>query len=149
MYTRLHGDQWSAPKTTNLNDLFTLPLAGEASARNEAPIYTGPNPVLLSGRGAYIFAFWLSAEGRLWTSKVKSPDFDRVGAWDSPSLISHAASFTATVDALGEWHLAYIRTDEEDPSNPAGVYYTQSKNAGQIWAVPTRLYRIPLFPHAR
>ena len=31
----------------------------------------------------------------------------------------------------------------DDPANPAGIYYTRSKNSGRSWAVPVLLYESP------
>lgn len=142
MYTRLDGDQWSAPEKTNLNLLFRLPVASESPAPSQLPIYTGPNPLFLAGPGN-IFAFWISPQGRLFTSKVRNQDFKRISAWDDRSFIApEAASFAVAIDARGELHLVYLRT-VGDPLSPPGVYYTRSKNSGLNWAVPVRLYESP------
>jgi hypothetical protein len=52
------------------------------------------------------------------------------------------ASFAVTIDARGEWHLAYFRT-VDGPNYPAGIYYTRSRNSGWNWAVPELLYESP------
>ena len=143
VYTQLEGDQWNAPKTTDLNRLFRMPVASEARDRSQSAIYTGPNPLFIAGPGPYIFAFWISPQGRLFTSKVKNLNFEHVAAWDPGGLIaSEVASFAVTVDARGEWHLAYFRT-VDDPISPAGIYYTRSKNSGWTWATPELLYESP------
>lgn len=139
VYTRLDGDEWSPPATTNLNLLFSQPVPGEA----EETIYTGPNPLFIAGPGQYIFAFWISPEGGLFTSKVENLDFGDLARWDSGRPITpEAASFAVAVDTLGEWHLAYYRP-VDDPVNPAGIYYTRSKNNGGNWDVPVLLYESP------
>jgi hypothetical protein len=143
VYTHFDGDQWSAPETTNLDLLFFWP--GPITMETPLVIYTGPNPLFIAGPDRHIFAFWLSPQGGLFTSKVENPDFADVGAWTYLRLISpQAASFAAAVDTTGEWHLAYLRT-VDDPENPPGIYYTRSKNSGQNWTVPVLLYASPYF----
>ena len=143
VYTRLDGDQWRAPKTTDLNRLFRMPIPSETRDRSESAIYTGPNPLFIAGPGPYIFAFWISPEDKLLTSKVTNRNFDHLGAWGGGGIIaSQAASFAVAVDARGEWHLAYFRT-VDDPKYPAGIYYTRSRNSGWNWAVPELLYESP------
>lgn len=142
VYARLEGDQWSAPETTNLNFLFEMPLPDEPTGPQLA-IYTGPNPLFMAGPGEYIFAFWISPQGKLFTSKVRNLNFENVAAWESERLITpEVASFAVAIDASGEWHLAYLRT-VEDSVSPAGIYYTRSKNKGLNWAIPTLLYESP------
>ena len=135
VFTNFDGSQWSPPETTDLDLLFNWspPTAGES----QLAIYTGPNPLFIAGPGK-IFAFWISPQGGyLFTSKVENLDFE---AWDSARFITRGAtSFAAAVDARGEWHLAFLRTDD-DPENPPGIYYTHSKNRGQNWAAPVLLY---------
>jgi photosystem II stability/assembly factor-like uncharacterized protein len=71
---------------------------------------------------------------------VENLGFGDVGAWEySRFITSGVGSFTAAVDALGELHLAYLRT-VDTPENPAGIYYTRSRNSGRSWAEPVRLY---------
>jgi hypothetical protein len=143
VYSRFDGDQWSAPETTNLDSLFRLPLASESTSRTQLAIYTGPNPLFIANPNQYIFAFWISPKGRLFTSRVRNPGFKYVAAWDSERLITAGVvSFAVAVDARGEWHLAFLRT-AEDPSNPPGIYYTHSKSNGQNWAIPMLLYESP------
>jgi hypothetical protein len=143
VYTRFDGDQWSAPEATNLDRLFMLPIARESTSPSQLAIYTGPNPLLIAGPGEYIFAFWISPKGRLFTSRVRNLGFKHVAAWDSERLITpDAASFAVAVDARGELHLAFLRT-AIDPANPPGIYYTRSKYSGQNWAIPVLLYESP------
>ena len=138
VYTRFDGGQWSVPETTSLNLLFSLPPPGE-SIDPQLAVYTGPNPLFIAGPGQYIFAFWISPEGRLYTSSVENESFENVAAWNSGRVITPAASaFSVAADASGELHVAFIRT-VEDPANPAGIYYTRSKNNGRTWAVPVLL----------
>jgi len=143
VYTQLDGDQWSAPKTTNLNRLFSMPVASESTGQSQSAIYTGPNPLFIAGPGPYIFAFWISPQGKLFTSKVTNHNFEHVTAWDSGGVIaSEAASFAVAVDARGDWHLAYFRT-VDDPKYPAGIYYSRSRNSGWNWTIPVLLYESP------
>ena len=145
VYTRFDGDQWSAPESTGLGLLFRVPIAGESTRGSQLPIpiYTGPNPLFIASPGQYIFAFWISPQGRLFTSRVKNQSFDNYTAWDPGSLITPvAASFAAAIDARGDLHLAFLRT-VDDPVTPAGIYYTRSKNSGGSWAVPVLLYESP------
>src|SRR5262249_5956588 len=108
-------------------------------------IYGGPNPLLTAGPNQDIFAFWISPQGRLLTSRVKNPNFPYVAAWDSERLITpDVVAFDAAVDARGEVHLAFLRT-ADDPANPPGIYYTHSKYSGRNWAVPVLLYGSPYF----
>ena len=140
LYTRFDGEQWSAPKTTELDVLFR---SGEPETESEPAIYTGPNPVLIAGPGQYIFAFWFSPRGYLFTSKVQNANFADLYAWNTRRLISlDAVSFAAAIDSLGTLHLAYFDT-VDNPENPAGVYYTRSKNSGSSWTVPVLLYESP------
>lgn len=140
MYSRFAGDQWSAPKTTNLDLLFKLPIDQDRTDQSESAIYTGPNPLIITGPGQNIFAFWLSARHRLFTSRVKNSNFEHSVAWDPAGLITpDVASFAVTVDARGEWHLVFLRTPN-DPQNSAGIYYTHSTNSGRNWPVPVLLY---------
>lgn len=142
-YSQLNGSQWSAPETTNLNRLFNLPPPGEAVDPSQMANYTGPNPLFIAGPDENIFAFWISPEGRLSTSKVKNESFKDAAGWDSGRLIlPEAASFAATVDTRGELHLAYLRTID-DPVRPSGIYYTNSKNGGRSWSAPLLLYGSP------
>ena len=142
VYSKFDDDQWSAPEMTDLDRMFRLPLTVERTRGSEPMIYTGPNPLFVAGSGQ-IFAFWITPEGRLLTSKVSNSNFDHYAAWDSVRVISHqAASFAVDVDARGEWHLAFLRT-AEDSITPAGMYYTHSRNNGWDWAVPVLLYESP------
>ena len=139
VHTRLEGDQWSAPETTDLDRLFMLPTPG----RTEAAVHTAPNPLFVAGPNQSIFAFWISTDGKLFRSKVRNQSFGDFAAWESGRLIApEAASFAVAVDALGELHLAFLRPVDEAP-NPAGIYYTRSKNGGSSWAVPELLYESP------
>jgi hypothetical protein len=143
IYTRFDGEKWSAPETTNLDRLFKLPSAEESTSRSELAIYTGPNPLFIAGPGEYIFAFWISPLGRLFTSRVRNENFQLIAAWDSERLITpDVISFAVAVDARGELHLVFFRT-ADDPANPPGIYYTQSKYGGRNWAVPVPLYESP------
>jgi hypothetical protein len=140
IYTRLDGDQWMPAKMTDLNRLFRIPLASEAQFRPQLALYAGPNPLFIPGPGPFIFAFWISAQGRLFTSKVTNQNFEYLTAWDPGGVIaSDVASFTVTVDAHGEWHLAFLRTVDE-PDDPAGIYYARSTNNGWNWGTPRLLY---------
>src|SRR5918993_2008233 len=76
IYTRLDGDQWRAPRTTDLNRLFQMPEPSESIGRSDARIHTGPNPLFIAGPGPYIFAFWISPLGKLFTSKVANANFE-------------------------------------------------------------------------
>jgi hypothetical protein len=143
VYTRLHDDQWSAPETTELNRLFGMPTADESSDQSQLALYSGPNPLFIAGPGPYIFAFWISPEGKLFTSKVINQNFKYVSAWDPGGVVaSEVASFAVTVDAHGDWHLAYFHT-LEDPRYPAGIYYTHSRNSGWNWAIPVLVNESP------
>jgi hypothetical protein len=145
VYTRLDGEQWSAPETTDLNRLFRMPIPGEPTSQTQLSMYTGPNPLFIAGPDENVFAFWISPEGKVFTSRVKNLSFEQYAAWDSGRLIaSEAGSFAVAIDALGELHLAYFRTID-NPENPAGIYYTRSRNSGSSWAVPVLLYESPYF----
>src|ERR1043165_1398432 len=140
LYTRLDGDQWSVPEMTNLNTLFRIPAANESRDQSHPAIYTGPNPLFIAGSGPFIFAFWITPQGKLFTSKVTNRNFQHVSAWDSGSVVaSDVASFAVAVDAYGEWHLAYFHTVDA-PRYPAGIYYTRSRINGWNWTVPALVY---------
>jgi len=139
VYTGFDGNQWSVPETTDLNRLFRLTLPGESGGA-QSMIYTGPNPVLIAGPGQSTLAFWISAGGKLFTSKVRNQDFESAAAWyPARSIAPQAASFAVAVDASGELHLAYVRTIS-DSERQAGIYYTRSKDNGRTWSVPVLLY---------
>src|SRR5215217_6882727 len=143
MYARFDGDQWSAPEKTNLNLLFELPLESESASQSESGIYTGPNPLFLAAPSLDTFAFWISPQGKLFTSKVRNQDFKKIAAWDARHFIApEAAYFDVAMDTRGELHLAYLRT-VGDPLSPPGIYYTHSKNSGLNWTVPVLLYESP------
>jgi hypothetical protein len=128
VYSQFDGSQWTAPETTNLNRRFGMPIPGETPRGSQPVIYTGPNPLFIPSPGKDIFAFWISPDAKLFTSRVNNPDFKSVAAWNSGRLITpEAASFAVAVDASGEWHLAFVST-VGDPRNPAGIYYTRSQN---------------------
>jgi hypothetical protein len=139
VYTRLDGNQWSLPETTSLNLLFGPSLPGETRDTQSA-IYTGPNPSFIAGPGQFIYAFWISPEGELLTSKVRNPDFEHVTAWQpGRPITAQAASFSVAGDARGVLHLAYVRT-VSDAASPAGIYYTRSSDSGVNWSSPVLLY---------
>jgi len=144
VYTQFDGDQWSAAVETDLDRLFGLPAVPEPTGRDETPVlYTGPNPLFMAGPDRYIYAFWLTPQGRLFTSRVRNINFERFKSWEATGVVAHeATSFSVAVDALGEWHLAYLRT-AEDPRNPAGIYYAHSRSGGLNWTVPVLVYKSP------
>src|SRR5215207_11168404 len=128
VYSRFDGDQWSLPETTDLNSVFRLPGPHEPVDPLQMANYTGPNPLFITGPDKRIFAFWINPEGRVYVSNVDNQNFKDEVAWGSGRLITPgAASFAASVDALGGLHAAFLRT-ADDPDNPPGIYYTQSKN---------------------
>ena len=138
IYTGFDGSEWSAPKTTDWDLVFSWipPL------ENVTPvsIYNGPNPLFIAGPREYIFAFWVTPTGGLFTSKVENQDI-RDKSWEYARLImSGVGSYAATVDASGDWHLAYFRR-VPDLTNPAGIYYTRSKSGGRSWTAPVLLYQ--------
>ena len=144
LYAQLDGDQWSAPEQTQLHLLFGRPDSEETVNQTEEPLYTGPNPLFLSGPGRYIYAVWLTPEGSLYASRVFNRSVKQVSAWhDAQRLSSSADYFAAAVDAGGELHVAYFKAD--DPSNPAGIYYTRSTRNGLDWTVPVLLYESSYF----
>lgn len=143
VYAAFEGNQWSEPEATNLNLLFRLRSAAEIASQAEVPVYTGPNPLFVPGPGQDIFAFWISPEDKLFTSRVKNTGFKHAAAWDPAGLITpKLVSFAVAVDARGEWHLAFLRT-AVDTAHPAGIYYTHSTNGGRNWPVPVLLYDSP------
>ena len=142
VYTRFDGVQWSDPVTTELARLFRPP---NARGQILVPIYTGPNPLFIAGPKQDIIAFWISPQGKLFTSTVKNEQFGNFTAWASGYLIApEAASIAAAVDGRGELHLAYFDT-VDNSETPAGVYYTHSENNGRNWDVPVLLYESPYF----
>ena len=143
VYSRFDGDQWSLPETTDLNSVFRLPAPDEPVDPLQMANYTGPNPLFITGPDKRIFAFWINPEGRVYVSNVDNQSFKDEVAWGSGRLITPgAASFAASVDVLGGLHVAFLRT-AEDPENPPGIYYTQSKNNSGGWTKPVRLYESP------
>ncbi len=144
VYTRFDGKQWSAPAETDLDRLFGLPTTPETTGRDLTPVlYTGPNPLFMAGPDRYIYAFWLTPQGRLFTSRVRNLNFERFKSWEATGVVAHdATSFSVAVDAHGEWHLAYLRT-AEDSQEPAGIYYAHSRSGGLNWTVPILVYKSP------
>jgi hypothetical protein len=143
IYTRLDGDQWSAPETTDLNRIIGMPIPRESSVPSQSTLYTGPNPLFIAGPGQYLFAFWITRQGKLFTSRVTNQNFDHISVWDTPGVVaSDVASFAVSVDPRGDWHLAYFHTVDE-PNYPAGIYYTRSRSGGWNWAVPELIYESP------
>lgn len=147
-YSQFDGNQWSAPVTTDLGRLFTVPVAGEPTPRGSQPwIFTGPDPTFIAGPNGYIFAFWISPQGRLFEARVRNTNFQHFAAWEPGGVIANqASSFAVAVDGSGEWHLAYTRTIS-DPILPAGVYYTHSRSGGIGWPLPVLLYQSPYLTH--
>jgi hypothetical protein len=144
-YTELNGDQWSAPVTTNLNRLFRLPDPTEPVDPLQLANYAGPNPVFIASPEQCIFAFWISPEGRVNISNVENEYFKDNTKWGFARLITlGAASFAAGIDARGDLHVAFLRT-EDNPVNPPGVYYTRSKTNGGDWSKPVLLYQSSYF----
>lgn len=140
LYSELEDDQWSTPEITNLNRLFRIPGVNEPRDPLQLANYTGPNPLFIAGSDQ-IFAFWISPDGIVFTSKVQNQSFGDVAAWDSARSVARgAASFAAAVDASGESHLAFLRLAENDPANPPGIYYTRTTQNGTSWANPVLLY---------
>src|SRR5687768_11744830 len=143
VYSRFDGDQWSLAETTDLNSVFQLPGPDEPVDPFQMANYTGPNPLFIAGPEKRIFAFWINPEGRVYVSNVDNQSFKDRMAWGSGRLITPgAASFAAAVDALGSLHVAFLRT-ADDPENPPGIYYKQSKINGGGWTKPVRLYESP------
>ena len=137
VYTRFDEGQWSTPKTTDWDLVFgwSPPLTTET----QVSIYAGPNPLFVAGPGRYIFAFWVSPQGGLFTSRVENQDMGET-SWEYARLIaSGVGSFAVAFDARGNWHLAYL-SRVHDRTHPIGIYYTRSKNAGGSWAPPVLLY---------
>ncbi|HET9905174.1 MAG TPA: sialidase family protein [Anaerolineales bacterium] len=135
IYTRFEENQWSAPKTTDWDIVFNWspPLTSD----DQIAIYTGPNPLFVSGPGEYVFAFWVSPQGGLFTSKLENQKIGET-SWEYARLIaSGVGSFAVSFDARGNWHLVYL-SRAYDPVRPVGIYYTRSKNEGQSW-IPPRL----------
>jgi hypothetical protein len=138
-YARLDGTQWSQPETTALDTVFRLPPPG-GSTSPQPEIYTGSNPLLTAGPGPFTFAFWISPEGRLLTSKVRNQDFEKATAWEPSHFIaSQAGSFATAKDARSDLHIAFVRT-VTDAISPAGIYYSSSHDGGWTWSTPTLLY---------
>jgi hypothetical protein len=143
--TRFEAGQWSAPQSTSLHVLFGEPGSDTATDGNDALPYTGPNPLFVASDRPYIFAFWITPEGKLYTSRVLNTNFATVGLWTSRNLLSDsAASMAAAVDARGDIHVAYFRTADAS-GRPAGIYHTSLAKFGRTWSVPKLLYGSPYF----
>ena len=56
-----------------------------------------------------------------------------------------AASFAVAIDARGEWHLAYLRTDEMIPQIRLASTTPTPRIVAQSWAIPVLLYESPYF----
>jgi hypothetical protein len=147
VYARYSGGQWGAPQPTNLHQLFGYPASAVAVRDSTTPervslaaLPVGPNPLLLTGPGRYVYGFWITSEGLLYASRAPAGGVADVATWGGPQLVSSAAaSFVAAVDAGGGVHLAYLQTGDT-AGNPAGIYYTRSSNDGETWAASLPLY---------
>lgn len=144
IYTRLDGDQWSAPVMTDLSRVFR-PAAVVGSRRPQVTNENDSKPIFVAGPGEYIFSFWINDQGKLFTSKVKNDSFEQVAAWDTPRPVAPSAvAFAVAIDARGELHLAYQSgVDPDEPETTAGIYYTRSKNSGVSWGKAVLLYESP------
>jgi hypothetical protein len=102
------GVVWSAPQT------LQLPFG-------EIP------PRLINSPLNFTFAYWLSGNGNLYSSRVAQKNFGIPGSWDRPVLIArNVVSYDVTIDAEGISRLAFITSRDVVPNQPAGVYYIQS-----------------------
>ena len=150
VYARLEGGEWSTPRLTELHRRFRV-QASQAAARQtradgtQAVLYTGPNPLFVAGPGQHSFAFWVTPEGLLYSSRAINRDFGLFAGWGATRLLSASvASFAAAVDARGSLHVAFYRI-EDSTDNPPAIYYTRSTNGGLDWRTVTRLYESPYF----
>jgi hypothetical protein len=149
VYTSLEGEEWTEPRSTSLHRLFRVPgfatpirslQAGETRV-----LQTDSNPTFLSGPEQLSFAFWITPEGLLYSSRAINRDFDILSGWGAIRLLSvSAASFTAAIDAQGTLHVAFYQVSDI-PGSPPGIYYTRSTNEGLDWATAKRLYESPYF----
>lgn len=145
VYAGLEDGEWTTPRPTELHRLFRLSATRAASRSDEtqAVLHTGPNPLFVAGPRQHSFAFWVTPEGQLYSSRVLNRDFGLFPAWEAPRLISASvASFAAAVDARGTLHVAFYRIVDSS-GNPPGVYYTRSTNGGLGWGTITRRYESP------
>ena len=142
MYSRFDGEQWSAPIKTNLNQVLRLPAPGESQGA-QAARSDNPKPLFLASPGDYIYAFWISEDGRLFISKVVNDNFEKSNFWDGARVIAPSVTaFAVTLDARGELHVVY-QSSPEDTTNPVGIYYRRSKSNGSSWGPAVRIYESP------
>jgi hypothetical protein len=145
LYSQFDGNQWNTLEPIELNRLFRLPSPDTPVDPFQLMNHTGPNPLFIASPNRRVYAFWILPEGRVFVSNVENENFKDYAAWGSARPIaSGAASFTATADARGELHVAFIRT-RNDRTNPPGIYYITSMNNGGDWTVPVLLYESPYF----
>jgi len=145
VYAMFENDQWSAPQRTDLHLLFGRPASQERPASSGETVFTSTNPFFIAGSGQFIYAVWVTQQGVLYSSRVPNRAFSDINQWYAAQpLSSSVTTFAAAVDAGGELHVTYIRTDD-DTSNPAGIYYRHSGRNGRDWTVSALLYESPYF----
>jgi hypothetical protein len=143
--TRFDDGEWSVPQMTGLHILFGLAGSQSAPGGTDTEPFTGPNPLFVASDRSYIFAFWLTAEGKLYVSRVLNTEFANAASWTSRKLISDStAAFAAAVDARGTMHLTFLRT-AVTRGRATGIYYASLKRFGQNWSTPTLLYESAYF----
>ena len=126
--------------------LGCLPPVKSTETSLDSAIYILPNPLFIAGPGPYIFAFWISPQGKLFTSKVTNRNFEPctcMGFWGCCS-IRCSNSFAVAVYVRGDWHLALLPYRWTPPTNTRpGIYYVWLRGNGWNWTIPVLLYELP------
>jgi len=103
------------------------------------------SPVFVAGDKS-IYAFWINTEkdNSLFYAWAPSADFGLSGSWTAPRLLTKWVGqfdvkfLAGEAESLGQLHLAYIYTAEEERSS--GIYYQRSDDAGLNWLPVNEIY---------
>jgi hypothetical protein len=124
LYSYYDQDTWSDPVPANL-------------------IFGSSRPVLVSDDAGLVHAFWIDSQGRVSYSQVAGSNFSQRANWRQAGILFFSgASLTASTDAAGGIHTAYVRTIDGEES-PSGIYYRNSNNEGRNWNIPLAIYTSP------
>jgi hypothetical protein len=142
----LHAMWWDEFDGTKVS--FFTPEDGWSEAESVTPILGGrivqdgrsvrlpySDLRLIASPTGWIYAFWVDTNNNLRYARSRS----QTGSFAlGPSLALNPLTWDVSIDAAGDLHLAYIRTDNTQ-ALPAGVYYRTSNSDGAAWRTATLL----------
>jgi hypothetical protein len=131
MYTKGDGNNWDLPVPVS-------PPFGSLNAGAQAPTLT--RPILIADSSGIIHAFWKDDKNRLFYSHIAASGFAASQWSESAILDDSAVDLSVATDSGDRLHLSYVRT-KDTPDVPAGIYYRQSSDQGDIWSAPALLYQ--------